>query len=104
MKSGELSKIMKRAWVIFRETGKQFAICLAKSWQLYRLARSMRAGVVRFAFEKADGSMRKALGTLKDIRCLIKGTGVDTPSTFRYFDVEANGFRCFRVTNLIAIY
>lgn len=104
MKSTELSRIMKRAWAIFRETGKQFAICLAKSWQLYRLAKSMRAGAVRFAFEKADGSLRKAVGTLKDIQHLIKGTGSDTANVFRYFDIEANGFRCFRVANLITIY
>ncbi len=42
MKRNELSKVMRRAWVIARATGKTFAVCLAKSWQLYRLTKRMR--------------------------------------------------------------
>ena len=53
---------MRRAWHLFRSTGKAFAVCLSKAWQLYRLTKRMRAGVVRFAYEKADGTLRKAAG------------------------------------------
>ena len=67
--------IMRRAWVIARTTGKAFAVALAKSWQLYRLVKQMQAGVVRFSYEKADGTLRRALGTRKDVAELIKGTG-----------------------------
>ena len=49
---------MRRAWHLFRSTGKAFAVCLSKAWQLYRLTKRMRAGVVRFAYEKADGTLR----------------------------------------------
>jgi len=73
MKKHDLSMIMRRAWVIARTTGK--AVALAKSWQLYRLVKQMQAGVVRFSYEKADGTLRRALGTLKDVAELIKGTG-----------------------------
>jgi hypothetical protein len=45
---------MRRAWQIARATGKAFAVALSKSWQLYRLTKRMRAGVVRFAYEKAE--------------------------------------------------
>ena len=48
--------------------------------------------------------MRKAKGTLKDVSNLIKGTGSENYKTVRYFDVEANGFRSFKVENLITIY
>lgn len=105
MKRTELSKVMRRAWAIARTTGKTFAVCLAKSWQLYRLAKQMRAGVVRFAYEKKDGTLRRAVGTLKDIVTLIVGTGrPDDGHTFKYYDTEAAAFRLFRVENLIAIY
>ena len=49
---------MRRAWTIARTTGKAFNICLVKAWSLYRLTQRMRAGVVRFAYEKADGTLR----------------------------------------------
>lgn len=48
MKTKDLSTIMCRAWELFRCTGKTFAICLAKAWALYRLAKGMRTGVVTF--------------------------------------------------------
>ena len=64
----------------------------------------MRATGKAFAYEKADGSLRKAKGTLKDVSNLIKGTGSENYKTVRYFDVEANGFRSFKVENLITIY
>ena len=58
-----------------RATGKAFAVCLSKAWALYRLTKRMRREIVTFAYEKADGSLRKAKGTLKDTSNLIKGTG-----------------------------
>ena len=105
MKGQELSKVMRRAWQIARVTGKAFAVALSKSWQLYRLIKQMRAGVVRFANEKADGTLRKAIGTLKDTTLLVKGTGrPDDGRTVRYYDVEANGWRSFKVENFVTAY
>lgn len=105
MKRTDLSTIMRRAWQIARATGKAFAVALSKSWQLYRLTKQMRTGIVKFAYEKADGTLRKALGTLKDTAALVKGTGrPDDGQTVKYYDVEAGGFRSFRSANLIAIY
>lgn len=43
MKRHDLSTIMRRAWAIARATGKAFAVCLSKAWQLYRLTKRMRA-------------------------------------------------------------
>lgn len=96
---------MRRAWTLFRSTGKAFAVCLSKAWALYRLTKRMRAGIVRFAYEKADGTLRKACGTLHDVAATIKGTGRPNDAlTIRYYDVEANGWRSFKVENFIAIY
>ena len=96
---------MRRAWQIARTTGKAFAVALSKSWQLYRLTKQMRAGIVRFAYEKTDGTLRKAIGTLKDTAALVKGTGhLDDGCTVRYFDIEASGWRSFKVENFITAY
>ena len=104
MQKIDLSKIMRRAWVLFRTTGKAFSICLAKSWAIYRLIKRMRTDVVSFAYEKADGTLRKAKGTLQGVQALIKGTGTDTPKTVCYYDVDSNGWRSFKIENLITIY
>ncbi|WP_300868808.1 SH3 beta-barrel fold-containing protein [uncultured Alistipes sp.] len=105
MNREELSKVMRRAWQIARATGKAFAVVLSKSWQLYRLAKQMRAGIVKFAYEKADGTLRKAIGTLKDTTVLVKGTGrPDDGRTVRYYDVEADGWRSFKVENFVTAY
>lgn len=96
---------MRRAWAIARATGKAFAGCLSRAWQLYRLTKRMRAGIVRFAYEKTDGSLRRAAGTLQHTVGQIRGTGCpDNGRTVRYFDVEACGWRSFRVENFIAAY
>ena len=102
MKRNDLQTIMRRAWHLFRSMGKAFAVCLSKAWQLYRLTKRMRAGVVRFAYEKADGTLRKAAGTLHEVSATIKGTGrPDGGQAVRYYDVEADGWRSFKVENLI---
>ena len=105
MQSKDLSNVMRRAWQIARVTGKAFSVALSKSWGLYRLTRRMRAGVVLFAYEKADGTLRRACGTLQDIAATIKGTGrPDDGRTVKYYDIEAAGWRSFKVENLITVY
>lgn len=105
MKRHELSKVMRRAWQIARATGKAFAVALSKAWALYRLTKQMRAGVVRFAYEKANGTLRRATGTLQEVATLIKGTGrPDDGRTIRYYDIDADGWRSFKVENFVTIY
>lgn len=105
MKRNDLQTIMRQAWALFRSTGRAFAVCLSKAWALYRLTKRMRAGVVLFAYEKADGSLRKASGTLHDVAATVKGTGrPDDGQTVKYYDVEADGWRSFKVENLVTIY
>jgi hypothetical protein len=104
MKTSFKSKIFHDAWTIFRATGKAFSICLVKAWAVFRLRKAMIAGVVRFAYEKADGSLRRAVGTLKEVSAMVKGTGSENYKTVAYYDLEAGGFRSFKVENLITVY
>lgn len=104
MKTNFRTQVFKRAYELAKATGKCFSVCLTKAWALYRLIRAMKNGVVSFAYEKADGSLRKAKGTLKDVQSLIKGTGKESFKTVNYYDVEAMSFRSFRIENFITIY
>lgn len=96
--------VFQRAYNLMKTTGKAFAVCLSKAWQLYRLAKKMRTEAVEFTFEKADGTLRKAIGTLKDVAQFVKGTGNPaTEKVFHYWDLEQVAFRCFKIENLISI-
>lgn len=105
MKTIDLSNVMRRAWVIARATGASFAEALSESWSIYRLIRSMRQGVARFAYLKTDGTIRHAAGTLRGITSTLKGdqTADNNPKTVRYYDVEANGWRSFKTENFLPI-
>lgn len=60
-------RVMKYAWQLWRATGQQWRICMLKAWELYRLAKAMRERAVTFYYSKADGTIRKAIGTLKNV-------------------------------------
>lgn len=96
--------VFKRAQTLAQSTGKNYNVCLAKSWVLYRLVRDMRKGVVCFAYEKANGTLRRAKGTLHQVDHLVKGTGKADYKTIRYYDVEAKAFRSFKIENFITVY
>lgn len=98
-------RVMKYAWQLWKTTYQTWRICMIKAWQLYRLAKAMRVGKVTFYYSKADGSIRKAVGTLKNVPAgaTLGGKKMTKPSykTMAYFDTEKNSFRCFKIENLI---
>ena len=104
-KSNFRVRVMKYAWQLWKATQQAWRLCMIKAWQLYRLAKAMREGVVKFYYTKADGSIRKAMGTLKNVPvgATLGGKKMTKPSykTMAYFDTEKNSFRCFKVENLI---
>lgn len=99
------ARVMKYAWQLWHNTKQQWRVCMIKAWQLYRLAKAMREGVVTFYYEKADGTIRKAMGTLKNmpVGATLGGKKMTKPSykTMAYFDTEKKAFRCFKIENLI---
>ena len=98
------TRVFHWAHQLVKNTGKSFSVCLAKAWALYRLRKRMTIETVKIAFEKADGSLRTAYATLKDISGAFKGTGKPNYKTLAYYDTEANGFRSFKVENFITAY
>lgn len=106
-KSNFRVRVMSYAHHIFVTTVISWSDALKKAWQIYRLAKLMRHGVVKFYFEKVDGSARVAYGTLCNLPAGItsrKGSKKATNyCTMCYWDTKKNAFRSFRVENFIAI-
>ena len=102
MKTTDLANIMSMAWRFWRTTHRAFSDCLKLAWQNYKLVRQMKSGVVKFYFQKVDGSMREAWGTLKsDIIPSIDDNQRKKNDTVQvFFDTELNEWRCFKRLNL----
>ena len=71
-----------------------------------KLKAAMKNRIVKFYFQKVDGSVREAYGTLKDnLIPAIAGTDNrkrnDTVQVF--YDTEKQEWRCFKKANLISI-
>lgn len=104
MKKETLSKIMQMAWQFFKQTGISFSECLKKAWANYKLTKALATGIVRFYFQKVDGSIREAWGTLKsDLMPTMSGNDKRSKnnSVQVYFDTEKQEFRCFKKFNLV---
>jgi hypothetical protein len=101
------SRVFKMAYEMVKATGKSFAVCLSRAWALYRLTKAMKEGIVTFTYEKVDGTLRRAKGTLKGVQAFVKGTAKESAEnykTMKYYDTEACGFRSFRVGNFVAAF
>ena len=101
-KSNFRVRVMKYAHQLAKTTEYTWKICLIKAWELYRLAKNMRKGIVKFAFQKV------ASGTLYNLPAgtSIHGKKMTKPSykTFAYFDVDKGEMRCFKIENLVTVY
>jgi len=72
-----------------------FSEALKQAWRIIKLSVCMKLGAVAFTFKKVDGSIRQAVGTLKDTPAVL-GTKAKNYSAFTYYDIEANGWRSFK--------
>ena len=95
---------MAMAWRFFRTTGQNFADCLRKAWQNFKLTAAMRVRIVRFHFQKIDGTIREAWGTLRTDLLPAAATDRKRNDTVQtYFDTERREYRSFKKLNLISI-
>ena len=107
MKTNFRTRVMSYAHHIFESTSVNWSTALKKAWTLYRLAKMMRKGVVKFFYEKVDGSACVAYGTLVDLPAGVtsrrSATKAPNYGTMCYWDTKKKAFRSFRVENFIAI-
>nr|DAN18488.1 MAG TPA: hypothetical protein [Bacteriophage sp.] len=102
-----MREVMSTAWRFFKVTGENFADCLKRAWQVYKLAKEMKSRTVQFFYQKVNGEIRQAFGTMKDEVIADKIKGNDTrrknDDLFTYWDTEKESFRSFKKFNLIKI-
>lgn len=90
------------AWQLTKQFGN-FAEALKQAWKVIKLKAQMSLGIVKFSFKKVDGSIRNAVGTLKQelINYEYKGSGNVSNEVVAYYDMESEAFRSFRIGSLI---
>ena len=101
-----LSGIMKTAWQMVKRNGYTMSEALHTAWLNAKLHFAMTVRICKFYFQKVDGTIREAYGTLK--QDLIPATSGDdnrkkNDTVQVYFDTEKQEYRCFKRANLIRI-
>ncbi len=105
-RKNQLSEIMLLAWQFVRKNGYTMAEALRCAWANMKLKAEMRRRIVKFYFQKVDGSAREAFGTLNDALMppVHDADGRKKNDTVQvYFDTERGAYRCFKKANLIRI-
>lgn len=96
---------MTLAWSFVKRNGFTMAEALKLAWLNAKVTKAMRGGIVQFFFQKIDGTLRQAFGTLDPHRLPeTQGTGRRANDTVQtYFDTEKGEWRCFKKANLVRI-
>ena len=62
----QISEVMCLAWQMVKRNGYTMSEALKTAWTNIKLRVAMKERIVKFYFQKVDGSIREAYGTLKD--------------------------------------
>lgn len=106
MNTNVLSNIMKLAWQFVKRNGFNMSLALKVSWLNYKVKTAMKKGIVKFRYQKIDGSIREAFGTTDASRYTYQPTGNGRPvpsDCVRYWDTIKGGFRMFKTYNLLSV-
>lgn len=106
MKTQDLSNIMQTAWQFVKRNGMTISEVLKTAWRNFKLRIAMKSRIVKFYFQKVDGTIREAYGTLA--AALIPPTSDGNPRQKNdtvqvYYDTEREAWRCFKRANLISV-
>lgn len=106
MKTRELlHEVMLLAWQFVRKNGFSMSEALKAAWANLKLMAEMKKRIVKFYFQKVDGSIRESYGTLKSD--LVPETGktdrAKNDTVQCYYDTERQSWRSFKKANLIKI-
>ena len=90
MKTSDLRDIMRIAWQLVRKNGFTMSEALKTAWLNFKLKMKM---------------IREAYGTLRaDLMPQTKGADrKSNPTVQVYYDSECEGYRCFKIANLVKI-
>lgn len=102
----KMREVMNLAWQMVKKNGYSMSEALKTAWMNIKLKAQMKDRIVKFYFQKVDGSIREAYGTLKE-SLLPPTNGTDSrkksDTVQVYFDTEKSEYRCFKVANLIKV-
>ena len=98
-------KVMQLAWQFVKRNGYTLKEALHVAWCNLKLVKEFENKIVKFYFQKVDGTIREAFGTLMQ-SVIPQTTGAekkknDTVQVF--FDTEKSEWRCFKKANLLKI-
>ena len=100
----QLREVMSLAWQFVRKNGYTMSEALKTAWANIKLKAALSKRVVKFYFQKVDGSLREAYGTLMSERIPeTKGAKKTNDTCQVYFDTEKDEWRCFKKANLVRI-
>lgn len=101
-----LRDIMQMAWQFVKRNGYDMSDALKAAWRNFKLKAAMAARICKFYFQKVDGTLREAYGTLRSdlIPAIGENDSRKKNDTVQvYFDTEKQEWRCFKKANLIRI-
>ena len=100
-----LKEFFENSEMLVKVYGFSMAGAMKQAWQVLKLKAALKNGVVKFYYQKLNGEVRTAWGTLKE--ALIpetKGTErKKNESLITYYDNEKQAFRSFKIANLIKV-
>lgn len=103
-RKNQLSNVMSLAWQFIKRNGYTLSEALKTAWANIKLKAKMKKGIVKFYFQKVDGSLREAYGTLKESMLPeTKSERKQNVTIQTYYDTERQSWRSFKRANLIKI-
>ena len=99
-----LRSVMNLAWQFVKRNGYTLSKALKTAWANVKLKDKMRNQIVKFRFEKIDGTIREAFGTLSEVVVPVtKGERKNADTCQTYYDTEKKAWRCFKKANLLQV-
>ena len=99
-----LREVMQQAWAFVKKNGYSMSEALKVAWLNVKLKVQMKKRICKFYFQKVDGSLREAFGTLSEsVIPQTQGARKMNDTCQVYFDTEKGEWRCFKRANLIRI-
>ena len=104
-RKNQLKKVMQLAWLFVKKNGYTLSEALKVAWANVKLHAAMQTRIVKFYFQKVDGTIREAFGTLKSsILPPAKESGrTPNPTCQVYYDTEKEAYRSFKKANLVRV-
>lgn len=101
-----MKDVMLLAWTFVKRNGYSMSDALKCAWANIKLRTQMKSRIVKFYFQKVDGTTREAWGTLNEnltpaITNTNKRAKNDTIQV--YYDTEKQSWRSYKRANLISI-